>query len=113
MAPQGTNQAVSAGITIAYVEQNAVCGGKTPCFSRIQAAIDALTTGKAIINISNQTYFEDLVVSNLDTRITLRGGWHSDFMNRDAVTTVIGRLEITDGSLIHEDLVFEGGIVSP
>jgi subtilisin family serine protease len=31
-----------------YVEQNSVCGGKTPCFSNIQSAINSAPTGETV-----------------------------------------------------------------
>ena len=42
-----------------YVGASAKCGGKTPCYSSIQAAINAAGTGD-IIRITNETYYENV-----------------------------------------------------
>ena len=70
----------------------------------IQAAIDTVTASQAIINISNQTYRENLTMDNPGTTINLKGGWAVDFRSRPSITTVTGRLEIAGGNLVPESI---------
>jgi hypothetical protein len=53
---------------IAYAEPSGACGGgNTPCFSTIQAAIDALTLG-GTVNVIGGTFNEDV---NLSTNVVV------------------------------------------
>ena len=60
-----------------YVEANGTCASNMPCYSTIQAAIDAASTG-AIIKIAQGTYSENLTMSS-SNKLTLQGGWDSTF----------------------------------
>jgi hypothetical protein len=90
-----------------YVEQNSVCGGKTPCFSNIQSAINSAPTGETVINVTNQTYLENLLINSANTTIILKGGWDVNFTNRNSITTVKGTLEISDGTIIPDNLIIQ------
>jgi subtilisin family serine protease len=90
-----------------YVEPNSVCGGKTPCFSNIQSAINFASTGETIINVSGQTYIENLTINSTDTTIILKGGWDVNFITRNLTTTVKGTLEISDGAIIPDNIIIQ------
>ncbi len=64
-------------------------------------------TGETIINVSNQTYIENLTMNSADTNIILRCGWDVNFTNRNSTTTVKGMLEISGGAIIPENLVIQ------
>ncbi len=59
--------------TILYVEPLGSCGGNSPCYSTIQAAIDAASSGKTI-KIAEGSYDEALSLSS-SKDLTLQGGW--------------------------------------
>jgi len=70
--------------SVLYVNKDdGTCGGKSPCYTSIQAAIDAACTDSSIM-ISQGTYDETLVL-NESKSLTLQGGWDSTF------TTISGR----------------------
>lgn len=71
---------------VVYVEPFGSCGGKTPCYSTIQAAIDAASTG-ATIKMAQGTYNEDVLLST-SKNLTLQGGWDSSFTTRSSSTTI-------------------------
>lgn len=101
------DRALSIKTNIFYVEQNSTCGGKTPCFNSIQSAINSAPTGETLINITDQTYLENLIINSGDTTIILRGGWDVNFIVRNSSTTVKGTLEISNGAMIPENLIIQ------
>lgn len=96
----------SLGFRFLYVEATGSCGGKTPCYSTVQAAIDAASSGD-FIKIAQGTYDEDL---SLDTskNLTLQGGCNPSFTSRSSTSTLnsmtIGNSE---GTVTAEYLVFQ------
>jgi hypothetical protein len=72
--------------TILYVDPSASCGGNTPCYTTIQAAINAATPS-SIIKVREGVYMEDLDL-NLSTGFTLRGGWNALFTLQASTSTV-------------------------
>ncbi len=80
-----------------YVSQDGNCGGKTPCFTSIQEAINTAGTGAAI-RIAQGSYSEsiDLIISK---SLTLQGGWNSSFATQTANTTFIKAPKAPQGSL--------------
>jgi hypothetical protein len=82
---------------IIYVAQNGQCGVKIPCLNSIQGAIDSAQT-PAIINISQETYNEDVVLDEAKV-LTVQGGWDSTFTNCLSRTTINGSLTISAGTL--------------
>ena len=87
-----------------YVESTGFCGGNTPCYSTIQAAIDAASFG-AIIAIAEERYSENLNL-NLAKEITLSGGWNFGFSTQSS-NTVINSLTITSGTVEIENMVLQ------
>ena len=90
------------GNEVLYVEPSGSCGGKTPCYSMIQAAINAAGS-RSIIRIAEGRYSED-VTSNSAKDITLQGGWDSSFTSQSSSTTVdsltIGSVTVTAEYLV-------------
>jgi hypothetical protein len=89
---------------IFYVEPEGLCGGKLPCYTSIHEAI-AASGSTAIINIAGGTYNEDLTFVQAK-HLTLRGGWTSDFLNRDSFTTV-NSITISGGTIVQDKIVLE------
>ena len=90
------------GNEVLYVEPSGSCGGKTPCYSMIQAAINAAGS-RSVIRIAKGRYSED-VTSNNAKDIILQGGWDASFKNRSSITT-IDSLTISSGTVTAEYLV--------
>lgn len=72
--------------TILYVDSSASCGGNTPCYTTIQAAINAAPPS-SIIKVREGVYMEDLDM-NLSIGFTLRGGWNASFTLQSSASTV-------------------------
>ncbi|MBC8179180.1 MAG: hypothetical protein H8E19_17400 [Deltaproteobacteria bacterium] len=90
-------------IDIVYVSQDdPTCGGNTPCYVSIQAAIDAVgmnsapldssDTSSFNVRITKGSYGEDLALND-PLNIDLEGGWDSDFAGQTS-NTYIGSLTI-------------------
>jgi len=80
-----------------YVNTDGSCGGKTPCYTSIQAAINAAYTG-ADIRITQGTYAESITL-NTSKSLTLQGGWNSAFSSQTPNTTFIKAPKAPRGSL--------------
>lgn len=80
-----------------YVTTDGDCGVKSPCYSSIQAAIDAASTGSTIL-IADGTYTEAITLNESKT-LTLQGGWDSSFSTQTSNTTFIKAPKVTQGSL--------------
>lgn len=72
--------------TIIYVESTGSCGGNTPCYTAIQSAIDATSSG-SVIKIMAGTYAENLDL-NSSNNYTLQGGWDSTFTSQTSTSSV-------------------------
>jgi hypothetical protein len=93
--------------TDVYVNQNdGTCGGNTPCYSTIQAAIDAAET-KSIIRILQGTFDEHVIMDQV-YGLTLSGGWDSTFTTQSS-NTVINSLTInsTSGTVEVDNVVLQ------
>jgi hypothetical protein len=92
---------------ILYVEPSGICGGKSPCYQTLQAALAAAGTG-ATINIAQGVYDEAPVLSASKT-LALSGGWDDQFTAATASTTISGMglppLSIENGTLVVERLM--------
>ena len=80
-----------------YVNKGGVCGGKIPCYTFIQVAINAASTGTAI-RIAQGIYSESITLSTSKS-VTLQGGWNSAFSSQTPNTTFIKAPKATQGSL--------------
>ena len=69
-----------------YVDPAGSCGGNTPCYTTIQAAIDAVSEG-TVIKIRSGTYDED-IDANSASSYTLQGGWDSTYTSRTSISTI-------------------------
>ena len=92
---------LSGGSTV-YVEPSGSCGGRTPCYSTIQAAINVANTGTTI-QIVQGRYDEDVTL-NTSKELIVQGGWNSAFTMRTSSTT-IDSLTINSGTVKAEYLV--------
>ena len=108
--PQGAGYDLGAfeyvTVTSLYVEPSGLCGGNTPCYSAIQAAIDAAET-ESVIRIQQGTYDEDIITDHTYS-LTLSGGWDSTFTTQSS-STVINSLTIagTSGTVEIKNIVLQ------
>lgn len=91
-----------AGNLTLYVEPAASCGGKTPCYTTIQEAVNAAASG-AIIKIAEGAYAEGVHLSSAKA-LTLQGGWNAAFTTQISTTTIVS-LTISSGTVTAEYLV--------
>jgi hypothetical protein len=80
-----------------YVSKTGICGGKTPCYTTIQEAVDAAGTNYAI-RIAGGTYQETVILGELKDLI-LQGGWNATFTTQTVNTTFMNPPVIKQGSL--------------
>jgi len=81
-----------------YVDKNdETCGGKTPCYTSIQQAINA-SSNRDVIMIVEGNYEENITL-NASKTLTLKGGYDSAFTAQLSDTTIKGSLVISDGKL--------------
>ncbi|MBW1783782.1 MAG: hypothetical protein JRL30_23965 [Deltaproteobacteria bacterium] len=73
-----------AGTT--YVDPFGSCNGNIPCYTTIQSAIDAASSG-SVIKIMAGTYDERLDL-NSSNSYTLQGGWDSTYSSRTSTSSV-------------------------
>ena len=90
-------RAVSGGITVFSYVCKAGCGGKAPCYSTIQAALDASENG-TVIKIGQGIYNDPFILNSPKT-LHLHGGWDSTFETQTANTTFIKVPRATQGVL--------------
>jgi hypothetical protein len=90
--------------SILYVNRyDGTCGGNSPCYTTIQNAIKAASTGAAI-RISHGAYSGSIVLD--DSRIlTLQGGWDATFSDQTPRTTVIKAPKANQGTLKVQEVV--------
>ena len=89
---------------ILYVKFSGSCGGRTPCYSTIQAAIDAASSG-ATIKIVQGTYSENLSL-NSAKELILSGGWDSTFSTQ-AGNSRVNLVTIGNGTATFENMVIQ------
>ena len=99
---EGSNGAIKIAPAV-YVQASGSCGGNTPCYSTIQAAVDAAET-ESIIRILQGTFDEDIIMDQA-YNLTLSGGWNSTFTTQSS-TSVINSLtiETTSGTVEIENI---------
>ncbi len=84
-------------VSTLYVSKDLTCGGKSPCYSSIQTAMDQAATG-AVIKIGRGTFTESIAL-NTAKSLTFQGGWNSSFSAQSSNTTFIKAPTVTNGSL--------------
>ena len=77
---------VSIRSAILHVSKDGNCGGKRPCYTTIQSAVNAAEDGDTI-KVSLGSYNEGPVRSAAGT-VTLSGGWNSNFTSRTGETEI-------------------------
>ena len=94
-----------SAVTILYVNKDqATCGGKTPCYTSIQQAINVASSG-ATIKVAQGTYNESFI-RNESKNLTIEGGWNSSFTTQTPDTTIIKAPTINAGSMTFLNLLF-------
>jgi uncharacterized repeat protein (TIGR01451 family) len=109
-----TLQSVQASAGILYVAPGGICGGVSPCYSSVQAAVNAAQVGDEI-RVATGTYLKpagDEQVVYVDKSLTLRGGYTTDWLspNPEANPTTLnalnqGRVIVITGT---QDVTIEG-----
>ena len=90
--------------SLVFVEPGGSCGGNTPCYTTIGAAMGAAVSGSTI-KIAEGSYAEDLIL-NTSKQLTLQGGWNSAFTARSSNSTV-NTITISSGSITADYLVVQ------
>ncbi len=68
-----------------YVSQDGTCNGNTPCYSTIQGAVNAASSGSTI-KIAGGSYGEDVSL-NTNKNLIVKGGYNSTFTTQSSETT--------------------------
>ena len=85
-----------------YVESSGSCGGKTPCYSTIQGAINAANSGDTI-KVAQGIYAETFVLDS-GNQLMFQGGWDAGFTTQTPRTTSIRAPIVTKGAIAFQEL---------
>ena len=85
-----------------YVESSGSCGGETPCYSTIQAAINAANSGDTI-KLAQGIYAETFVL-NSGKQLTTQGGWDAEFKTQTPQATSIRAPVVPNGAIAFQEL---------
>jgi polygalacturonase len=85
-----------------YVESSGSCGGKTPCYSTIQKAINAASS-EVTIKVALGDYNEEVTL-NTSKNVLLQSGWNSTFTAKLS-NSQIKSLTISSGKMSVENIV--------
>jgi hypothetical protein len=97
-------RAVYGGLTtILYVSKTAGCGGNTPCYQSIQAALDDAEDG-TIIKVGGGIYLES-PRKNRTGKAIISGGWDSQFKTQISGTTRMRAPGAPKGSLTVQEML--------
>ena len=94
--------------TTAYVGPPG-CYGKTPCYTTLQQAVDAVSTGTVIlipVDVGVGFSYGEIVL-NSDKKITLFGGWDVGYFKPDAGQTTVTSLTIQEGSIVTDTITLK------
>ena len=80
----GDNKTFST--TILYVDPSGSCNDNTPCYTTIQSAIDAASSG-SVIKILAGTYAENLDLKS-SNNYELQGGWNAAYSSQTSTSSV-------------------------
>ena len=90
-----------AGGSTAYVNPSGSCGGKSPCYSTIQAAVNAAGNGDTI-KVAAGSYNEDVTL-NTNKTVTIKGGYDPTFSTQSSETT-FSTMTISNGCAVVDKL---------
>ena len=96
------------GNPVYVVAQVGECGNNSPCLQDIQNAITQASSAPAsMINISQETYVQDITTLTLNSGqvILLQGGWDTSFTSQSSVTTIQGSITISAGTMILGNII--------
>jgi len=96
--------------TTIYVESSGTCNGNTPCYSTIQGAVDAASTGTTI-KIAGGSYGEDVSLST-SKNLTFKGGYDSTFTTQSSETT-LNTMTISNGVVVVDKLTLTSAAPLP
>ncbi len=99
----GTNGLITI-MTVIYVSRDGTCGGNSPCYSRIQDALDS-EYDLATIKAEEGTYDEGLIFDK-SKQTVLEGGWDSTFSIQSSKTT-IKSITFNGGALEIKQIVLQ------
>ena len=100
----GAYEGVDGSSSLVFVSSTGNCGVNLPCFSSIQAAIDATATESgSVIRIAEGTYTESISL-NQSKALTLQGGWDSSFATQNRNTVLRTAPAALQGSLTFQML---------
>jgi len=92
-------------VSTRYVYSNGTCGGKTPCHTTIEKAVDASSTDTLILIAAETEPHAGDFTLNADKDLTLQGGWDKSFQNPNGgITTLKGAPKAPQGSLTLQNL---------
>ncbi|MBC8466682.1 MAG: hypothetical protein H8D55_02475 [Deltaproteobacteria bacterium] len=74
----------STEVQNSYVDPSGSCNGNTPCYTTIQAAVNAASTGTTI-KILQGSYSENVSLST-SKELTLSGGWNSSYTSQASIS---------------------------
>ena len=88
--------------SISYVSKDDEnCGGKSPCYSSIQSAINAAESASRIL-IAQGTYTEAISLAR-PISLVIEGGWSNSFDNEEGYT-VLNKIQVIQGSMTLRQL---------
>lgn len=91
------------GASTLYVESSGICNGNTPCYSTIQGAVNAASSGSTItIKIAGGSYGEDVSL-NTDKDLIFEGGYNSTFTTQ-SLETIFQTMTISNGTAVVDKL---------
>jgi len=86
---------------VLYVESSGYCNGNTPCYSTIQAAVNAAGNGDTI-KVAAGSYNEDVIL-NTNKTTTIKGGYDPTFSTQSSETT-FSTMTISNGCAVVDKL---------
>ena len=88
-----------------YVDPSGSCGDNTPCYTTIQAAVNAASTGTTI-KILQGNYSENVVLST-SKQVTLSGGWNTSYTTQSSNSSA-NSIGVSAGNLIADKVGAQG-----
>jgi len=75
-----------SGTTTTYIDPSGSCNGNTPCYTTIQSAINAVSSG-SVIKVMAGAYAENLDL-NSSNNYELQGGWNAAYSSQTSTSSV-------------------------